>query len=125
MSVTQEDLIFIKNFFAKKIQAINAYEKRRSGFPLGRPRKGEIRPPSIGAIEQAKYRADNPVLAAERNRIAQAKWYSENREKKREASKACRARKKGWNSLKAVKKVENQISKARKTADKGPPRYER
>lgn len=125
MAATQADNVFFVEFFKKKVQSINAYEKRRSGFPRGRPRKGEIRPPSIGAISQAKYRADNPELAAERNRIAQAKWQSENPEKRREKGKAYRARCAAWAALKSVNKVEKQIAKARKTADKGPPYYER
>ena len=119
------NVLFFDQFFKKKINAIDSYEARRSGFPLGRPRRGEVRPPSIGAIAQAKYRAENPELSAERNRIAQAKWQAANPEKRREKGKAYRARKAAWNSLKSIDKVEKQIAKARKTADKGPPYYER
>lgn len=125
MAVTQEDLNFIKTFFAKKIQSINAYEKRRSGFPRGRPRKGEVRPPSIGAIEQAKYRADNPELSAVRNLEAQTKWREANLKKARAQKRSAYKREKAWASMKLVNKVENQIAQARKTADKGPPFYER
>lgn len=101
------------------------FDKIRSGYPLGRPRKGEVRPPSIGGIAQAKYRADNPDLSAERNRIAQSKWYAENSEKRLVQAKAYRLRKKGWDKLKSIEKVEKQINKARKAADKGPPKYKR
>ena len=125
MAATQADNIFFVEFFKKKIQSINAYEKRRSGFPRGRPRKGEVRPPNISAISQAKYRADNPTLSAERNLEAQTKWREANLEKARAQKRAAYRRKKGWDSLKSLEKVEKQIAKARKTADKGPPRYER
>ena len=125
MAATQADNIFFVEFFKKKIQSINAYEKRRSGFPRGRPRKGEVRPPNISAISQAKYRADNPTLSAERNLEAQTKWREANLEKARAQKRAAYRRKKGWDSLKSLEKVEKQIAKARKTADKGPPFYER
>ena len=125
MAATKADNVFFVEFFKKKAQSIAAYDKRRSGFPVGRPRRGEVRPPSIGAIAQAKYRAENPELSAERNRIAQAKWQAANPEKRREATKAYRTRRDAWASLKSAEKVEKQIAKARKTADKGPPFYER
>lgn len=125
MAATQADNVFFVEFFKKKIQYINAYEKRRSGFPMGRPRKGEVRPPSIGAISQAKYRADNPALSAERNLDAQTKWREANLERARAQKRAAYRRKKAWNTLISLEKVEKQIAKAQRNADKGVPRYER
>jgi hypothetical protein len=125
MAATKADNIFFVEFFKKKVQSINAYEKRRSGFPPGRPRKGEVRPPSIGAISQAKYRADNPVLSAERNLEAQTKWRESNLERARAQKRAAYKRKKSWSTLISLEKVEKQIAKAQRNADKGDPRYER
>jgi hypothetical protein len=55
-----------------------------TGFPRGRPRKGEIRPPTPGGIRAAAYRvkrlAEDPEYA-EKLAEAQRKWYWNNHER--------------------------------------------
>lgn len=114
------DLIeLVRNDELKKQLRKLQYQAIRSGYPRGRPRRGEIRPPSIGAIAQAKYRADNPEKARERTRIAVAKFTAENPERKKEQSKAYRIRKKECEKVKLGFAVETAIKRAKYCIGKG------
>ena len=72
---------------------------KKTGFPLGRPRKGEIRPPTPGGIYQAalraKRKAEDPeyyVIQADYQRL----WVLANHEARKKQSRAYYARKKLW-----------------------------
>ena len=73
-----------------------------TGYPRGRPRKGEIRPPSPNAINIAKYRKRRherdpewkAVLAAQ-----QAEWKANNSERSKEISRNTKIRAKSWANI--------------------------
>lgn len=70
-----------------------------TGYPRGRPRKGEIRPPSPNAIYCANYRkarlAQEPDWKKHLAKL-QADWRVANLERSRAQKRACYARKKAW-----------------------------
>ncbi len=67
-----------------------------TGYPRGRPRKGEIRPLSKPAKWQRKWRAENPELARKKSRVESAKWRAENPERYAMHQRNYLLRKKGW-----------------------------
>lgn len=75
-----------------------------TGFPRGRPRKGELRPPTPGGVWQAKYRAqqkaNNPdwlVIQADYQRL----WQLANPGKKAEGQKKYKQREVHWQAARA------------------------
>jgi hypothetical protein len=77
-----------------RIASKKKYDKIKTGYPRGRPRQGELRPPSAGAIAIAKYRKDHLEEQREYNRIKQAEWRANNRDRSNEISRNTAIRKK-------------------------------
>ena len=69
-----------------------------TGYPRGRPRKGELRPISPQAEACAEWRAKNYDHWLEKNREYQANWRAKNLERSREISRGTRIRKKKWDA---------------------------
>jgi hypothetical protein len=80
-----------------------AYEK--TGFPRGRPRKGELRPASPNAENQARWRAKNAEYYRVINRNYQSEWVAANPERAREIKRNTYLRKKLWEKDQEVKKL--------------------
>jgi hypothetical protein len=69
-----------------------------TGFPRGRPRKGEIRPPTPGALAQAKRRAN---MSAEEKQIQadyQRLWHLAHPGAKAASNKRSRQREVHWSA---------------------------
>jgi hypothetical protein len=67
-----------------------------TGFPRGRPRKGEIRPVTPGGLASAKWREENYELYLKRNREYSVKWRAKNPERAREIGQSYRNRARLW-----------------------------
>lgn len=67
-----------------------------TGFPRGRPRKGEIRPYSPNAANQQCYREGHREHWLEKNREYQANWRANNLERAREIGRNSRRHAKLW-----------------------------
>jgi hypothetical protein len=90
-----------------------------TGFPRGRPRKGEFRPRSPRAESIMKWRKKNYEYWLEKNREYQANWRSTNRERSKEISRNCYVRKKAWildpNRSAFIKLAENEFHRIKCT----------
>lgn len=75
-----------------------------TGFPRGRPRKGEIRPPTPGGVQQAKWRERQLALNPEEYRAQQAMyqqlWHLANPGAKAKSQKAYEQREVHWQAVK-------------------------
>jgi hypothetical protein len=67
-----------------------------TGYPRGRPRKGELRPTSPAAVKLAEWRERNYDHWIEMNREYQREWRAKNPERSKEISRGTRIRKKKW-----------------------------
>jgi len=86
------------------------YEKNiKSGFPIGRPRKGEIRPVTVSGIKSIRRRQANPELIREQNRLWAIKYRAEHPEKYKLNQQNYRKRKKLWDTLHQPNTVTEQI----------------
>lgn len=79
-----------------RISAKKRYEKIKTGFPPGRPRKGELRPVSVGALKCQAWRMKNLEYYREKNRMYQRIWRSNNLERSREIKRNSDKRKRAW-----------------------------
>jgi hypothetical protein len=77
-----------------------------TGYPRGRPRIGEERPLSKGALWQRKYRAENRERYNEINRAYQARWRAANPERAYQIGKESKQRAK-LRKLEQLKEVAN------------------
>lgn len=74
---------------------------KKTGYPRGRPRKGEIRPPSPNAIACANYRARRLAVEPEWREVLneyQSKWRASNLDRSRAQKRAANLRKKAWDN---------------------------
>lgn len=67
-----------------------------TGFPVGRPRNGEIRPETPQSIAAAKYREDNRYWLLALNRVRVAEWRAANPERALQHSRNKAARDKAY-----------------------------
>lgn len=76
-----------------------------TGFPRGRPRQGEIRPPSPAAQRHARYiqkrLATDPFFREQLNEY-QRQWVKNNPMRAKEIAKATNLRKRKWKKANAV-----------------------
>lgn len=68
----------------------------RTGYPRGRPRFGEVRPPSKNAMILAAWRERAGEAYRKYNREYQRMWAANNPERTREIKKGALLRKKAW-----------------------------
>lgn len=79
-----------------------------TGFPRGRPRKGELRPQTYGAKKQAEWRAKQKAandLYLLEQALYQQFWRLENIEKRRAQARAYYYRRKSWAAHTGLPKV--------------------
>jgi hypothetical protein len=67
-----------------------------TGYPRGRPRKGELRPTSPAAVKLAEWRERNYDHWIETNREYQREWRAKNPERSKEIDRNAQIRKKKW-----------------------------
>lgn len=90
-----------------------------TGFSRGRPRKGELRPPTPGGLWSAKWREENPELYLERNKQYVAKFRKENLERVLEIERNARIRAKLWKANQEINAIAEQAMHAIKEVING------
>jgi hypothetical protein len=76
---------------------MNTYQK--TGYPRGRPRKGELRPVSKNAARCQLWRQEHLDHWREKNREYQANWRAANLERSNEIARNTYHRKKAWDKI--------------------------
>ena len=71
-----------------------------TGYPTGRPRRGEVRPLTAKMKALRAWRAANREHVLEQNREHQRKWRANNPERYAEIQRNVRLRKKQWDEAK-------------------------
>jgi hypothetical protein len=96
-----------------------------TGYGRGRPRKGEVRPPTAGGIAQAQLKKKRLTEDFEYWRAyyneQQADWAARNPERAKQISTASSRRALGWKKLINAVKVDMAITEAQTMANVGPP----
>jgi hypothetical protein len=96
-----------------------------TGYSKGRPRKGEVRPPTPGGLYQAKLRAKRRAENEEYWKAyyagQQAIWVANNPERQQAISRGSYIRAKGWKALELKHPIASFISTAKNLCLVGPP----
>lgn len=87
-----------------------------TGYPIGRPRKGEVRPLTARMIARRQWYQDNIEREQERQRLANEKFREEQPERWAEIQRGVRIRAKQWNQCNFVRGVGRMTKKIRLTA---------